>query len=124
MSGIRQSLLPIAATVALSGSAGLICADEAVAATILSDSKGMTLYTYDKDVEGVPACYGLCAIFWPPAIAPADAVARDGYTLIRRSNGEMQWAYKGKPLYLYQNDRKPGDMSGDGAEQVWHVAIP
>lgn len=100
MSDIRQPLL--AATLvalALTGSAGLLSVNEAAAAEVLLDSNGMTLYTFDKDVGGESACYGICAIFWPPAIAPAGAVARKGYSLIQRRNGEMQWAYRGKPLY-------------------------
>ena len=94
------------------------------AAPVLSDSNGMTLYVFDKDVGGVSDCYGMCAMFWPPAIAPAGAAARDGYSLVARRDGKMQWAYKGKPLYLYQNDSKPGDVTGDGVDQVWHVARP
>ena len=35
----------------------------------------------------------------------------------------MQWAYDGKPLYLWIKDTKPGDMTGDGVNDVWHTAI-
>jgi predicted lipoprotein with Yx(FWY)xxD motif len=34
----------------------------------------------------------------------------------------MQWAYNGRPLYLWQKDKKPGDVTGDGVGGVWHVA--
>jgi predicted lipoprotein with Yx(FWY)xxD motif len=30
------------------------------------DSKGMTLYTFDKDSGGKSACNGPCATNWPP----------------------------------------------------------
>lgn len=123
MFSIRQTLMTSAVTIVLAGSAGVVFVGEAAAATVLSDSNGMTLYTFDKDAGGVSACYGLCAVVWPPAIAPAGAAARKGYSLVPRSDGSMQWAYGGKPLYLYQNDRKPGDTTGDGVQQVWHVAI-
>ena len=108
----------------LGSSAGMFAAAGAAAAPVLSDSNGMTLYFFDKDVGGVSSCYGLCAIAWPPAVAPAGAEARDGYSLVQRNNGKMQWAHDGKPLYLYRKDSKPGDMKGDGAEQVWHAARP
>ena len=43
---------------------------------------------------------------------------------IARDDGSMQWAYKGKPLYTYSKDAKPGDMTGDERGQVWHMAMP
>ena len=41
--------------------------------------------------------------------------------LFTRTDGTHQWAYDGKPLYLYDDDDAPGDMEGDGAGGVWHV---
>ena len=34
---------------------------------ILTDSKGMTLYVWDKDSAGTSTCYDKCAQAWPPA---------------------------------------------------------
>jgi len=31
---------------------------------------------------------------------------------------------EGKPLYKWMDDRKPGDVDGDGRNNVWHVAAP
>ncbi|MBN9047139.1 MAG: hypothetical protein J0H18_15955 [Rhizobiales bacterium] len=31
------------------------------------------------------------------------------------------WAYKGKLLYRYHDDKKAGDVKGDGKGGVWHV---
>jgi predicted lipoprotein with Yx(FWY)xxD motif len=42
--------------------------------------------------------------------------------VIVRDDGSRQWAYKGKPLYLWVKDHKPGDTTGDGFRGVWHVA--
>lgn len=33
----------------------------------------------------------------------------------------MQWAYEGKPLYLYGDDKKKGDMAGEGKGGAWHT---
>lgn len=33
----------------------------------------------------------------------------------------MQWADDGKPLYTYVDDKKPGDVTGDGKNEVWHA---
>jgi predicted lipoprotein with Yx(FWY)xxD motif len=102
---------------------GAIKSAETSAGEILTDAKGMTLYTFDKDTAGTSNCYDECAVNWPPLIAAAGATADDEYTLVERKDGTMQWAYNGKPLYLWKKDAKPGDMTGDGVNDVWHVAI-
>jgi len=40
---------------------------------------------------------------------------------VTRDDGSKQWAYKGKPVYLWVKDKKPGDKTGDGVREVWHV---
>lgn len=90
----------------------------------LVDMKGMTLYTFDRDAAGKSNCNGPCAQNWPPLMASADAKASGEWTLVKRDDGSMQWAYKGKPLYTWIKDSKAGDVTGDGVNQVWHVAAP
>ena len=63
-----------------------------------------------------------CATNWPPFLAAADAKAEGDWTLVKRDDGSMQWAYEGKPLYLFIGDKKAGDVTGDGKGDVWHVA--
>jgi predicted lipoprotein with Yx(FWY)xxD motif len=89
---------------------------------VLTDAKGMTLYIFDKDADGTSNCYDSCAEKWPPLAAAMDAAADGKYTQIARKDGSKQWAYNGRPLYLWQNDKKPGDVTGDGVGGVWHVA--
>ena len=92
---------------------------------VLTDSKGMTLYTFDKDSGGKSACNGPCATNWPPLKASATDKTEGSYTLIKRDDGAMQWAYKGKPLYTWAKDSKPGDITGDGfLNGIWHIAQP
>ena len=90
---------------------------------VLTNSAGMTLYTFDKDVvgSGKSVCNGTCAGLWPPLLAAADAKSSGDYTIITRDDGARQWAYKGKPLYLWTKDTKPGERSGDGFNNVWRV---
>ena len=90
---------------------------------VLADSKGMTLYIYDKDEKGVSNCHDKCATNWPPLAAASGASPDGDYTVIKRKDGSTQWAYDGKPLYRWKNDKAPGDMTGDGVGGVWHVAI-
>ncbi|MDH4562969.1 hypothetical protein [Pseudomonas sp. BN411] len=91
---------------------------------MLVDAKGMTLYTYDKDSDGKSACNGQCAQNWPPLMAEAGAKAEGEWSVVKRDDGSMQWAYDKKPLYTFVMDKKAGDVTGDGKMGVWHVAKP
>lgn len=91
---------------------------------VLVNSAGMTLYTFDKDAGGKSACNDQCAKIWPPVTAAADAKASGDLSVITRDDGSKQWAYKGKPVYLYAKDTKPGDKTGDNFKDVWHVIKP
>jgi predicted lipoprotein with Yx(FWY)xxD motif len=96
-----------------------------VSGGMLTNAKGMTLYTFDRDMEpGKSACYGQCSSNWPALVAAANAKAMGDWRLIARDNGSKQWAYKGKPLYTFNRNAKPGDMTGDGFGNVWHTAAP
>ena len=90
----------------------------------LTDAKGMTLYTFDKDSPGKSACTGKCAENWPPLTADPGAAAPAGYSVITRDDGQKQWAYKGKPLYGWVKDMRPSDATGDGVNNSWHIAKP
>ena len=91
---------------------------------MLTGSNGMTLYTFDKDAAGKSACNGPCATNWPPLLAMDGDAASGDYSIITRDDGKKQWALKGKPLYYWVKDQKPGDTTGDGFNSVWHVAKP
>ncbi len=91
----------------------------------LTDGKGMSLYTFDKDSGGKSACNGPCATNWSIVKAEAGDQASDNYTIIARDDGSKQWAYKGKPLYTFAKDQKAGDITGDGfLNGAWHLAQP
>ena len=90
---------------------------------VMTNDAGMTLYAFDKDVSasGKSACAGPCAQNWPPFVAAqADREGGD-WSVITREDGIRQWTYAGKPLYLWIKDQKPGDKTGDGVNNTWHV---
>ena len=92
---------------------------------VLTDESGMTLYVFDKDSGGKSACNGPCTGNWPPLMAKADLMSMGDYSVITRDDGSKQWAYKGRPLYNWKNDKKPGDITGDGfLNNAWHIAQP
>lgn len=86
----------------------------------------MTLYTFDKDAagSGKSVCNGPCATNWPPLLAEANAQPSGDFSVVTRDDGRKQWALKGRPLYFWAKDQKPGDATGDGFNQVWHAVRP
>ena len=91
---------------------------------IFVNASGMTLYTTDNDKElNKSACTGQCVANWPILAAPADSKAMGDWTVVTRDDSTKQWAYKGKPLYIFARDVKAGDMTGDG-RGPWHTAKP
>ena len=91
---------------------------------VITDTKGMTLYTYDKDANDVSNCFGKCLQIWPPFIVKekTQTTLENGLGTFKRTDGAMQYTWKGMPLYYYVGDKKPGDVKGDGFGGVWHVA--
>ena len=119
-------LVPAAAALMLAACATTPPAPASVADGVLVGANGMTLYTFDKDAagSGKSVCNGPCATNWPPLMATAGDAARGDWTVITRDDGKAQWAYKGKPLYFWVKDQKPGDRTGDGFNKVWQLAKP
>jgi len=96
---------------------------------VYTDAAGMTLYVFDKDDAGATksSCTGACIEKWPPFLAAEGATAEGEWTLVdvtdKDGAAKKMWAYEGKPLYLWVNDKKPGDVTGDGVGGVWHAAL-
>lgn len=91
---------------------------------VLVSSNSMMLYTFDRDAAGSgrSMCNGQCAANWPPLLASGSDRASGDWSIVTRDDGRRQWAYKGKPLYHWVKDQKPGDRTGEGFNNVWHVA--
>ncbi len=90
----------------------------------ISDSKGMTLYTFERDDEpGKSTCVGACAQQWPPMLVAGEGKAGPDWSVITRPDNTKQWAFRGKPLYYYANDVAAGDVNGDGIGNQWHLGF-
>jgi predicted lipoprotein with Yx(FWY)xxD motif len=94
-------------------------------ATVLTNAKGFTLYSFVPDTATKSNCNGACATYWPPVKGPATAGpgVTGTLTTITRSDGSMQAAYDGHPLYTYVADTAPGQAKGNGLNLsggVWH----
>lgn len=93
--------------------------------TVLASQSGKTLYTFSKDGRDKSECTGKCAVNWPPFAAPAKADSAGDWTVITRSDGERQWAFKDRPLYTFAKDHKAGQTRGNGLlNGAWQVAHP
>ncbi len=128
---MRLSLFIASAALASTALCGAAYAAESMPSVIkvsngmLTDAKGMTLYTWDNDkTPDKSSCNGMCLMNWPALKAEASDKNMGGYTVITRDDGSKQWAYKGKPLYYFRMDAKAGDTSGEGRGMVWHIARP
>jgi predicted lipoprotein with Yx(FWY)xxD motif len=127
LSPLRQAAVGVLLTASvLGGCAAFGPAPASVAHGVLTGPNGMTLYTFDKDAagSGKSVCNGPCATNWPPLMAADSDKAQGDYSVVTRDDGKKQWAFKGQPLYYWAKDSKPGDMSGDGVNKVWHAAKP
>jgi len=94
-------------------------------ATVLTNAKGLTLYSFAPDTMTTSNCNGTCAQLWPPVHGPV--TSGPGVTgrlgTITRADGAIQATYNGHPLYTYVADTAPGQAKGNGLNAsggVWH----
>lgn len=90
---------------------------------VLADAKGLTLYTSDKDSPGKSVCNDQCAREWKPVMAPWSAASKGDWSVLTRTDGSKQWAFKGKPLYRYFDDARAGSVLGHDKAGAWHAAV-
>jgi predicted lipoprotein with Yx(FWY)xxD motif len=94
-------------------------------ATVLTDAKGLTLYSFGPDTPSMSNCNGTCAGYWPPVTGtPAAGPGVTGkLSTIKRSDGTTQAVYNGHPLYTYVGDAAPGQAHGNNLNLnggLWH----
>jgi predicted lipoprotein with Yx(FWY)xxD motif len=94
-------------------------------ATVLTNSRGFTLYWFAPDTPTRSNCTGVCAGYWPPLTGtPSAAPGVTGKLgTIKRSDGTAQATYNGHPLYTYAGDTAPGQAFGNNLNLnggLWH----
>jgi predicted lipoprotein with Yx(FWY)xxD motif len=93
-------------------------------ATVLTSSKGFTLYSFAPDTATKSNCNGTCAQNWPPVKGPVTATGVTGtFGTIKRSDGSTQATFDAHPLYTFVGDTAPGQAKGNGlnaAGGLWH----
>ena len=94
-------------------------------ATVLTNARGFTLYSFAPDTASASKCYGSCAAYWPPVTgaAAADPGLPGRIGTITRTDGSRQLTYNGHPLYTYIGDTAPGQARGNNLDLnggLWH----
>jgi predicted lipoprotein with Yx(FWY)xxD motif len=93
-------------------------------ATVLTNAKGFTLYSFAPDTSTTSKCNGACAQSWPPVTGAVTASGVTGtFATITRSDGATQATFDGHPLYTFAGDTAPGQNNGNGlnaAGGLWH----
>ncbi|HJQ83444.1 MAG TPA: hypothetical protein VKA21_05170 [Candidatus Binatia bacterium] len=113
------ALIAASATLGASGTTTTLRSGTSSLGRIVVDGQGRTLYLFEKDRNRRSACYGACAIYWPPLLTHGRPIARGGLrqSLVgttRRKNGTLQVTYAGHPLYRYVGDSGRGQTNGAG----------
>lgn len=99
-----------------------IAIKETVLGQVYTNNEGMTLYYFDNDKPDLSNCYDDCAQAWPPFLVEDDTSQLPNLEIIKRRDGKLQWALDHHPLYLWNKDQKPGDITGAGFKNTWSLA--
>jgi predicted lipoprotein with Yx(FWY)xxD motif len=94
--------------------------------TILTSTKGRTLYSLSAETNGKFICTAACLSVWHPLVVPAGVKPKGPVKLgtIERPDGRTQVTFKGRPVYSFGGDTKNGEVNGEGIKDVgtWHAA--
>jgi predicted lipoprotein with Yx(FWY)xxD motif len=99
---------------------------------VIVDSRGRTLYLFEKDKRHKSACAAACAAVWPPLVTKGKPAAIAGAKrsllgMIRRADGRKQVTYAGHPVYRFVEDTRRGQTHGEGSQEFgggWDALTP
>jgi predicted lipoprotein with Yx(FWY)xxD motif len=119
----------VAATMASHGTVNSVTS--AKYGALLATANGRTLYHMTSEKRGKIVCTGACTNFWPPLVIKSGAKATAGTGVkqsklgtVKRPDGSIQVTYNGYALYRFANDKKRGDVKGQGFEHIWFAVTP
>jgi predicted lipoprotein with Yx(FWY)xxD motif len=126
------ALSAVAVPMALAGGSKTV-AGEATAPslhkTVLTNTKGLTLYTLSGETKGKFICTtSECLKAWPPLLVKPGTTPKGPVKLgtVKNPEGKTQVTYKGMPVYTFEGDSKKGEANGEGLKDVgvWHAVTP
>jgi predicted lipoprotein with Yx(FWY)xxD motif len=128
VAGAAGSSSPAAPSGQATGSGQVLKTTNIHGVTVLTNAKGLTLYSFAPDTPAKSVCNGSCAAYWPPVYGSAKLAPGVPGTLgtIKRADGTTQATYDGHPLYTYIADTAPGMASGNNVNLnggLWHEIV-
>jgi predicted lipoprotein with Yx(FWY)xxD motif len=102
--------------------------NESLGHPVLTNDKGLTLYSLSVEKNGRFICTDpACLSLWHPLLVPAGVKPTGPVplgTVRRPKGGGIQVTDRGRPLYHFVEDAKPGETNGEGFKDVgtWHAA--
>ena len=115
---VAACALPATAAIASTNTSSSISLRTTKVGKVIVAANGRTLYLFTADKGKKSVCHGQCATYWPPLIAQTPTVGAGlnasllGTT--KRKDGELQVTYGGHPLYFFAEDKRAGDVNGQG----------
>jgi predicted lipoprotein with Yx(FWY)xxD motif len=96
---------------------------------VLVDARGHTLYSFASDKGRTSACYGVCASTWPPLLTSGKPLAGSGVRsallgMTKRTDGNLQVTYAGRPLYRFGGESGAAQLKGQGYLGLWWTLAP
>lgn len=101
---------------------------------VLVDGQGRALYLFAADKTTDSTCYDACAKAWPPFLAEKGATVDAMHGAFAslagtttRKDGTIQVTYNGHPLYYFEGDTKPGQITCQAVVNfgaAWYVVDP
>jgi predicted lipoprotein with Yx(FWY)xxD motif len=126
VAGLLAAFYAVNASGAGSARVVMTAKNKALGKTILVNRQGLSLYSLSVERHGKFICTNsACLSLWKPLVIPKGekptGVARLG--TVKRPDGRIQVTYRGGPLYRFVQDRKRGDVKGNGFKDVgtWRV---
>ena len=97
--------------------------------TVLTNTKGLTLYTLSGETKGKFICTTAeCLKAWPPLLVTPGTTPKGPVKLgtVKNPEGKTQVTFKGMPVYTFEGDSKKGEANGEGLKDVgvWHAVTP
>jgi predicted lipoprotein with Yx(FWY)xxD motif len=80
----------------------------------------LPLYTFKGEPAGQSLCDRPCTAVWPIVAAEKNDKPMGLWTIVKRDDGRLQWAYKSNPDYTYFEDR-PNEPKGAGKSMDWYL---
>jgi predicted lipoprotein with Yx(FWY)xxD motif len=89
----------------------------------LTLANGFVVYTSDSDGPNKSNCKEACLRSWTPVLAPeVGSLVREDWSIVERTPGVKQWAYRKQPLYTFLGEPGPGAQQGSDVPG-WNIVF-